>query len=87
MSNELERAAYMAGDTATADLLARIDELQEKLDESIDDGEKLQKENDGLRATIYELRQDLDTMSLGMAAIEAQRKELQDELDERDDNA
>jgi len=30
-TTELERAAYMAGDTKTADLLARIDTLQRAL--------------------------------------------------------
>jgi hypothetical protein len=30
-TTEQERAAYMAGDTTTADLLARIDELQRAL--------------------------------------------------------
>jgi alpha-galactosidase/6-phospho-beta-glucosidase family protein len=31
---ELERAAYAAGDTYTADLLARIDELLQRVDEA-----------------------------------------------------
>ena len=31
ITSELERAAYMAGDTKTADLLARIDALQRAL--------------------------------------------------------
>lgn len=31
VTTELERAAYMAGDTNTADLLARIDALQRAL--------------------------------------------------------
>ena len=32
-TEELERAAYVAGDTATAELLARIAELDEKIEE------------------------------------------------------
>ena len=32
-TEELERAAYVAGDTATAELLARIAELKEKIEE------------------------------------------------------
>jgi len=32
-TEELERAAYVAGDTATAELLARIAELEEKIEE------------------------------------------------------
>lgn len=34
ITSEQERAAYMAGDTKTADLLARIDALQRALGES-----------------------------------------------------
>ena len=32
-TEELERAAYVAGDTATAELLARIEELEKEIEE------------------------------------------------------
>lgn len=41
---ELERAAYMAGDTKTADLLARIDDLQRALGQAVADLEELRDE-------------------------------------------
>jgi uncharacterized membrane protein len=42
--NELERAAYMAGDTKTAELLARIDALQRALGAAIAENEELREE-------------------------------------------
>lgn len=44
MIDELERAAYAAGDTGRADLLARIDELQRALGESVAENEALRGE-------------------------------------------
>ena len=52
INDELERAAYMAGDTASAGLLARIDELTRALGEAV-------AENDGLRDKLNELREAL----------------------------
>lgn len=49
-TNELERAAYMAGDTKTAKLLARIDDLQRALGQAV-------AENDELRDELNELRE------------------------------
>lgn len=49
-TNELERAAYAAGDTKTAELLARIDALQRALGQAV-------AENDGLRDELNELRE------------------------------
>jgi hypothetical protein len=43
-TNELERAAYMAGDTKTAELLARIDALQRALGAAIAENEELREE-------------------------------------------
>ena len=43
-TSELERAAYMAGDTKTADLLARIDDLQRALGQAVADLEELRDE-------------------------------------------
>ena len=40
-TSELERAAYMAGDTKTADLLARIDDLQRALGQAVADLEDM----------------------------------------------
>lgn len=57
---ELERAAYMAGDTARADLLARIDDLQRALGESIAENERLSDENGALTDQARELREELD---------------------------
>jgi len=42
-TNELERAAYMAGDTKTAELLARIDDLQRALGEAVAENEELRE--------------------------------------------
>jgi hypothetical protein len=44
-----ERAAYMAGDTHTANLLARIDDLCQALGKATADNVALQQENDILR--------------------------------------
>jgi hypothetical protein len=59
-TTELERAAYMAGDTARADLLARIDDLQRALGESVAENERLNDENGALEDMIRELREELD---------------------------
>jgi uncharacterized membrane protein len=42
--NEEERAAYAAGDTKTAELLARIDALQRALGAAIAENEELREE-------------------------------------------
>ena len=42
--DEQERAAYMAGDTKTAELLARIDALQRALGQALADIEELQND-------------------------------------------
>ena len=59
-TTELERAAYMAGDTNTANLLARIDELQQALGESVAENERLSDENGALDDMRRELREELD---------------------------
>ena len=59
-TTELERAAYMAGDTARADLLARIDDLQRALGESVAENERLSDENGALEDMARELREELD---------------------------
>lgn len=59
-TTELERAAYMAGDTARADLLARIDDLQRALGESVAENERLNDENGALTDQARELREELD---------------------------
>lgn len=41
--DEQERAAYMAGDTKTAELLARIDALQRALGEAVAEIEELRE--------------------------------------------
>jgi hypothetical protein len=43
-TDELERAAYVAGDTDRAGLLARIDELQRALGEAVAENEDLREE-------------------------------------------
>lgn len=48
-TDELERAAYVAGDTARAGLLARIDELTLALGEAVAEVENLREELDYLR--------------------------------------
>jgi len=48
-TDELERAAYMAGDTDRAQLLARIDELTRALGEAVAEVENLREEVEYLR--------------------------------------
>ena len=59
-TTELELAAYAAGDTHTADLLARIDDLQRALGESVAENERLSDENGALEDMRRELREELD---------------------------
>jgi hypothetical protein len=47
-TEELERAAYLAGDIDRAGLLARIDELQRALGEAVIEIEQLTEERDAL---------------------------------------
>ena len=47
-TDELERAAYAAGDTERAALLARIDELTRALGEAVAEIENLTEERDAL---------------------------------------
>lgn len=51
-TDELERVAYITGDTHTAGLLARIDDLQKALGGTLADNVTLQQENDILRAEL-----------------------------------
>jgi hypothetical protein len=51
-TDELERVAYMAGDTHTAGLLARIDALCAALGQATVELEELKKENDILRSEL-----------------------------------
>ena len=60
ITTELERAAYMAGDTASADLLARIDDLTEALGRAVAENEQLSDENGALADQARELREELD---------------------------
>jgi hypothetical protein len=60
MIDEQERAAYAAGDTARADLLARIDELQRALGESVAENETLRDDMGALTDQARELREELD---------------------------
>lgn len=57
---ELERAAYMAGDTASADLLARIDDLTAALGRAVAENETLRDEN----ATLADQCDEFDTFRL-----------------------
>lgn len=59
-TTELERAAYAAGDTARADLLARIDDLTEALGRAVAENEQLSDENGALTDQARELREELD---------------------------
>ena len=63
-TNEHERAAYMAGDTHTAGLLARIDELQRALGESVAENETLRAEYDALIDQRDEIRDEFDTFRI-----------------------
>jgi hypothetical protein len=58
-TNEQERAAYMAGDTKTAELLARIDALQRALGQAVADIEELTDERNALRDELHDLREVL----------------------------
>jgi regulator of replication initiation timing len=49
---ELERVAYITGDTQKADLLARIDALCAALGQATADNVALQQENDILRSEL-----------------------------------
>ena len=51
-TDELERVAYITGDAHTAGLLARIDDLQKALGDTLADNVTLQQENDILRAEL-----------------------------------
>jgi len=53
-TDELERAAYAAGDTDRAGLLARIDELQRALGEAVAENENLREEVEYLREVANE---------------------------------
>ncbi len=57
---EQERAAYMAGDTERAALLARIDDLQRALGEAVAEIEDLREHRRNLDAQIEELLEALD---------------------------
>jgi hypothetical protein len=59
-TTELERAAYAAGDTRTADLLARIDDLTEALGRAVAENETLREDRDALDDMRRELREELD---------------------------
>lgn len=63
-TTEQERAAYMAGDTRTADLLARIDDLQRALGESVAENETLRDEYNALIDQRDELRDEFDTFRI-----------------------
>lgn len=63
-TNEHERAAYMAGDTHTADLLARVDDLQRALGESVAENETLRAEYDALIDQRDEIRDEFDTFRI-----------------------
>jgi len=54
-TTELERAAYTAGDTNTANLLARIDSLTEALGRAVAEIEDLTCERDSLVAELREV--------------------------------
>jgi regulator of replication initiation timing len=51
-TDELERVAYITGDTHTANLLARIDALCAALGQATADNVALQQENDILRSEL-----------------------------------
>ena len=56
-TDELERAAYAAGDTARAQLLARIDELTRALGEAVAEVENLTEERDALADQLHDIRE------------------------------
>jgi hypothetical protein len=57
---EHERAAYAAGDTGRADLLARIDDLTRALGEAVAENERLNDDMGALEDMASELREELD---------------------------
>jgi hypothetical protein len=57
---EHERAAYAAGDTGRADLLARIDDLTEALGRAVAENEVLREDMGALTDQARELREELD---------------------------
>jgi len=61
---EHERAAYAAGDTGRADLLARIDDLTRELGESVAENETLRDDMGALTDQRDEIRDELDTLRL-----------------------
>ena len=54
-TTELERAAYVAGDTDRAGLLARIDDLTEALGRAVAEIEDLRSERDALADQLKEV--------------------------------
>ena len=56
-TDELERAAYAAGDTDRAGLLARIDELTRALGEAVAEVENLTEERDALADQLHDIRE------------------------------
>lgn len=51
-TDELERVAYVTGDTHTAGLLARIDDLRKALGDTLAENLTLQQENEILRSEL-----------------------------------
>ena len=51
-TDELERVAYITGDARTAGLLARIDDLQKALGDTLAENLTLQQENEILRTEL-----------------------------------
>lgn len=51
-TDELERVAYITGDTHTAGLLARIDDLQKALGDTLAENLTLHQENEILRTEL-----------------------------------
>jgi predicted nucleic acid-binding Zn-ribbon protein len=68
-TTELERAAYMAGDTASADLLARIDDLTADLARAEAENETLHEEYAALQYQRDKLRGELTTLEEKMDAL------------------
>jgi len=77
---EQERAAYMAGDTQAADLLARIDDLTADLALAEAENETLRGENDTLAAKNDGLQHGLNRAAIEYVAVENQRDKLRNEL-------
>jgi len=55
-TDELERTAYMAGDTQKANLLARIDDLCAALGRATAENEELREENEILKDQLNDAR-------------------------------